>query len=180
LTSRIASNAAADLIQNLGDVPIPIAEQTDRRKQCGPVRGNVGQFGFELSDRVRFVEAENLLRGIGTVAEAIPDLALFVLVTAKQDMAIAVRTGDQGDDRFRLGKSRQIVKVAVISKRKERVAIARNFRRRRHERNTAAGVFAHLLQQRIATLAVDVVGVIHGSIRRRTLIICRGCYQDLR
>ena len=140
------SHAAADFVQNIGDVPIPIAEQADRSKQRGAVRGNVGQFGFELSDRMGFVEAENLLRGVGSVAKAIPDLALFVLVAAEQHVAIAVGVRDQSDDRFGFGKSRQIVEIAVVSKRKERVAIARNFRRRRHERNAAAGVFAHLFQ----------------------------------
>ena len=115
---------------------------------------------------MRFVEAENLLRGVGSVTKSIPDLALFVLVAAEQHVTIAVRSRNQRDDRFGFGKSRQIVKVAVVPKREERIAIARDFRRGRHERNAAAGALAHLFQQCIATLAVDVVGVIHGSIRR--------------
>ena len=95
---------------------------------------------------MRFVEAEDLLCGVGSVAKAIPDFAFFVLVAAEQHVAIAVGSRDQCDDRFGFGKSRQIVKVAVVPKRKERIAIARDFGRGRHECNAAAGVFAHLLQ----------------------------------
>src|SRR5207249_12264362 len=84
-------DAAPYFIQYLGDVPIPIAEQADRRKQCGAIGGDVGQFCFELSDRMRFVEAENLLRGVGSVTKSVPDLALFVLVAAEQHVTIAVR-----------------------------------------------------------------------------------------
>ena len=95
---------------------------------------------------MRFVEAEDLFRRIGSVTKAIPNLAFLAFVAAEEHMAIAVGTGDERDDRFGLGKSRQIVEVAVVAKREQRIAVTRDFRRGRHERETAAGVLVHLLQ----------------------------------
>ena len=63
---------------------------------------------------MRLVEAEDLLRRIGTVAEAVPDLALLVLLAAEQDVPVAVGPGDQRDDRLRLGKAGQVVEIAVV------------------------------------------------------------------
>src|SRR5205085_11579755 len=120
------THAASHLIQQLGDLTIPVAEKAERREQGRTIGGNIRQLRLELAYRMCFVEAEYLLRRVGSVAEAVPYLALFVLVAAEQQLTIAVGSGDQCDNGFRLRKSRQVIKITVVPKRKQRVAIARD------------------------------------------------------
>lgn len=44
-----------------------------------------GQFFVELLDRVGGIEAKGDLGGLGTIAVAVPDFSLFVLLTAEED-----------------------------------------------------------------------------------------------
>ena len=87
-------------------LPVPRLEQAERRVQRGPVGREVGQPRVELGDRMRLVEAEDLARRVGAVAKAVPDLALLVLLAAEQDVAVAVGSGDERDDRLGLRESR--------------------------------------------------------------------------
>ena len=113
---------------------------------------------------MRGVEAEDLARGVRTVPKAVPDLALGVLFAAKQDLPVAVVGGHQRDHGLRLGKPGQVVGVAVVAIRIVRIAIAQRLGRRRHEREPAAGLCAHPPQQRAATVAVELVVVVHGRV----------------
>ena len=66
--------------------------------------------------------------------------------------------------RFGLGESRQVIEIAVVPERIERIAVARDLGRRRHERKRRRRVRAHRLQQRVAARAVELVGVVHRGI----------------
>ena len=156
------AGAAADLVQHAGDLAVPCLEQAQRRVQRGPVRRQIGQDPVQLRDRVRLVEAEDLARRIGAIAKAVPDLALLVLFPAEQHVPVTVRAGDERDDGIGLGKAGHIIEIAVVPVRELRVAVARDFGRRRHEGEAASGLHAHLLQDRRAAIAIDLVIVVHG------------------
>ncbi len=113
---------------------------------------------------MRLVEIEDLLCGVGSVAKAVPNFALLAFVATEQDVPIAVGPRNQCDDRFGFRESRQVIEIAVVAKREQRVAIARDFGRRRHERESAACLLAHFFEQCVATRSIDVMGVVHGGI----------------
>ena len=94
---------------------VPRREQAERRVQRRLVGREIGQHRVELGDRMRRVEAEDFARGVGTVAKAVPDLALRVLLAAEQDLPVAVGAGDEHDHRFGLRKPRQVVRIAVVA-----------------------------------------------------------------
>ena len=155
------AHTIAHFIQKLGDLPIPRLEQAERREQRGPVRRDFRKPVVQRGDRMRLVEAEDLLRCIGAITKAVPDLALLVALAAEQHVAIAVGIGDERDHRFGFGKAGQIIEIAVVPERIERIAIARDFGGRRHERYAAAAALSHRLQDGVAPLAVNVMGVVH-------------------
>src|SRR5262245_22070519 len=130
---------------------------------------------------MRLVEAEDLARRIGTVAEAVPYLALFVLLAAEQQMPIAVGIRDQRDRRFGLGKPGHVIEITVVTERVIRIAVARHLGRSRHESEAASGLSVHLLQERDATVAIDLAIVIHrGSLPKRSSIIVARAHGGLR
>jgi hypothetical protein len=155
------AGTVADLVQHAGDLAVPCLEQAQRRVQRRPVRRQVGQDPVQLRNRVRLVEAEDLARRIGAVAKAVPDLALLVLLPAEQQLPVAVRPGDQRHDGIGLGKAGQIIEIAVVPVRKLGVAVARDLGRRGHQGEAASALRAHLLQDRRAAIAIDLVIVVH-------------------
>ena len=77
---------------------------------------------------MRLVEAEALLRGLGPVAKAVPDLALRVAVAAeKQRLRRLAR--DQHQRGLGLEKSGEVIEVAVEAIRVVAVAVAQPLRR---------------------------------------------------
>ena len=84
------AHAFAHLVQQVGDLPVPGSEQAERRVQRGPVGRELGQEPVELRDRVGLVEAEDLARRVGAVAEAVPDLAFLILLAAEQHVPVAI------------------------------------------------------------------------------------------
>jgi hypothetical protein len=161
-----AARTIANLVQQVGDFAVPVAEQAERRVQRGAVGCHVRQPLAQRADRMRFVEPEDLACGVGAVAKAVPDLAFLVALAAEQHVLVAVRSRVERDHRFGFGESGQIIEIAVVSIREQRVAVARDLRSRRHERQAAAAR-AHRLQQGVAPRAIDLVCVVHHGILQR-------------
>ncbi len=90
----------------------------------------------EFADDMAFVEAEFRARLLGTQAKTIPHFALRIALAAKQYACGSV-AGYLHQHRLGLGKSGQIVKVAVVAVRIMRVAIARLFPRGGNYRDAA-------------------------------------------
>ena len=79
--------AVADLVERRGDRMVPACVKAQRGIQGGLVAAPFGELAGELGDRVRLVEAEDLARSVGPIAEAVPDLTLRVLVAAEQHLS---------------------------------------------------------------------------------------------
>ena len=98
--------------------------------QCMPQRAAVGdEFGqplFERAERIGLIKTESIACRFGTVAEAVPDFALGILFAAEQNRFL-ILAADQDDDRFRLGKAREIPEVAVETVGVVGVAVAQAF-----------------------------------------------------
>jgi hypothetical protein len=157
------ANPLPHFVQEVGDLVIPRGEQAERRVQRRPVGREIRQQSVKLVDRVRLVEAEDLPRRVGPVAKPVPDLPLLVLFAAEQHVPVAVRIGDEGDDRVGLGKTRHVIEIAVVPIREHRVAIARCFRGGGDEGQATAGLLAHPLRDRRAPIAINLVIVVHGD-----------------
>jgi hypothetical protein len=63
---------------------------------------------------MRLVEAEDLARGVGSVAKAVPDFALLVFLATEKNVPIAVLVGDERDDGLGLGEARDVVEIAFV------------------------------------------------------------------
>jgi hypothetical protein len=142
---------------------IPSRIQAERRVYRGPVARPVGEPDRKLGDRIRLVETEYLARRIRTVAKAVPDLALRVLVPAEQRLLGIARLAsrDKNDHCFGLGKPRQIRKMAVGPIGVVRVRVADRLRRGGDSRYAAVGLLAHSGNEPRAALTVLLVGVLH-------------------
>ena len=114
------------------------------------IRKQFRQQCIKLADRMALVEMKLFPRPLGSIAKAVPDFALDVLVATEQ-YASAVVTRNQHQHRFRLGKTGQIVKIAVVAIGIMRVAIARSFGRRRDDGDAAL----HALRQPRAPFGVN-------------------------
>src|SRR4030095_13243872 len=93
-------------------------EKSERRVQRRLVGREVRQCAIELRDRVSFVETENFAGSVRAVTKAIPDFALLVLFAAEQDVTIGVGTvgaRDERDHGLRLGKTRDVMEIAVVT-----------------------------------------------------------------
>ena len=164
------SRPATNFVQQVGDLLVPWSEKPERREQRRLVGGEIRQHRVELGDCMRLVETEDFARSVRPVAKTIPDFAFRVLVAAEQNVAIArwtVLAGNQGDDRLRLRKSGDIVEITVVAVRIKRIAVARVFGRSRHDREAAPCVSVHLLEQRAAARAVNLINVFHQGSRSK-------------
>ena len=158
---------------------IPLLEEPDRRVQRRPIRREVGEPRFHLADRMRLVEAEDLPRRVGPVAEPVPDLALLVLLAAEQHVAVTVGTGDQRDRGLGLGKAGQVVEVAVV-------ADTDSSESRLRATSGAVGTtarppppFSRIVRRTAAAaLAMDLVDVLHRGRRRRDAAIAGPDYRS--
>jgi len=119
-----------------------VAEGIPKRRLVGE---QLGKLAVEFLDRVRGIETKRLFRAIGTVAKAIPDFLLDILVAAKQDgLRRAARHQDQNC--FRFGKAGQVVEVAVGAIGKGGIPIAHALGRGGDDGHTTARSL-HLLKQ---------------------------------
>ena len=120
---------------------VPVGVGAQRVVQRRLVLEQLGQRLVELVDRMRLVEAEALARRLRPVAEAVPDLALRVLLAAEQD-ALAARAGDDHQHRFGLGEAGEVVEVAVEAVGIVRVAVAHALGRGRDHGDAGAASLA--------------------------------------
>ena len=162
-----SARAIAHLIQQLRDLLVPGVEQPQWREQRRPVRRQLRQLFGQRGNGMGFVEAENFPGRIGAIAETIPDFTLGVLFAAEQHVLVAIRPGDQRDDRLRLRKAGQVIEVTVEAVRECRIAAARHFGRGGHQRQAAAGMRAHRSQDRRTARAIELMRIFHGHVRIR-------------
>ena len=120
---------------------------------------------------MRFVKSEDLARCIGAVAESVPDLALRILVATEQYLprVARLRSRDQDYDRFRLGKTREVIEMTVRPVGIVCVRVAQRFGRGRNRGDAAAAACAHFRDQARTALAVVMVGMLHPVSRRVTI-----------
>jgi hypothetical protein len=110
--------------------------------QHGAAGQELRQHLVQLPHRVGLVEAEGLLCAFGPVTEAVPDLALQILVPAEQQSAWRIAC-DEYAHRLRLREAGQVKEIAVEAVRVVGVTIPQPLWRGRDHRNAAL----HLLRQ---------------------------------
>ncbi len=110
-----------------------------------------------------YVEAEDLARSVGAVTEAVPDLALRVLVAAEQHLSriASLACGNEDDDRLGFRKTGEVVEMAVRPIGIVRVGVADRLGCGGNRRETATALGAHLGDETRAALTVVIVGVLH-------------------
>ncbi len=113
---------------------------------------------------MRLVEGKDLARGIRTVAKAVPDFAFRVLVAAEEHLprVAGFGPGHENDDRFGLGKAREIVGMTVRPVRIMRVRVADRLRRRRDRGDPSAALRPHGVDQARTPVAVMLMAMVHG------------------
>ena len=140
------AHAATDFVQRRSGRVIPSGVESERGVNRTLVTGPVGELGAKLGYRIRFVKPEDFARGVGTIAKAVPDFALRVLVPAKKDLLRVAfrRAGNKNNNRFGLRKTAQVVKMTVRPVRIMGIGVAYCLRRGRNGGDTASGLPSHL------------------------------------
>ena len=157
------AHALAHLVQQVGDLAVPVAEQAERREQrrAGRRRGRAARARARRSDaprRSRRSRARRRARSGSRPRSRAPRSS-----RGRTARAVAVVAGDQRDHRVGLGEAGQVVEIAVVAVRIERVAVARRPRAPSGTSATPPPACSRIvLQQRVAALAVELVGVVHG------------------
>jgi hypothetical protein len=85
---------------------VPFGVVAERMPQRTAVGDQFGKLLFEFLEGVGFVEAEGLARGVGAVAETVPDFALLVLLAAEEDAARGFACRRSERSRLRVRESR--------------------------------------------------------------------------
>ena len=80
-----AAGFATHRVEPAAHLFVQLRRAAERVVQRGHVGEDQRHLAFDIFDGKRRVEAECLAGGFGTEAEAVPDLALFVLGAAEQD-----------------------------------------------------------------------------------------------
>ena len=122
------ARAGAHSVQPVHRPRIPVRVGAEGVEQRRRVLQQLRERLVELADRVRFVEAEALARGLGPVAVAVPDLALLVAAAA-EEQRLRRASGDDHQRRVRLGEAAQVIEVAVEAVGEMRVAVTHSLRR---------------------------------------------------
>lgn len=146
-----------DFVERLGDAGVPLGVVANGVPQRVAVDKEFGQFLVELLDGIGRIETEGNLGGLGAVAVAVPDFALFMLFAAEED-GFRPLAADQYNHRFRFREAGQVPEVAVETVKMVGVAVADDFRRRRHDGDTVADGFEQALA------AGEKVGVAHAFL----------------
>ena len=147
LNFRRRGNAAAhlgfDLIEPADNARVPHGIGAERKMQHRLIGDEFGHHLIELGDGVGSIERKSFLRGLRAMAITVPNLAGHILLAAKQ-YCLRTLSGDDDDNRFRLDKSAEIIKIAIEAIQIMRVAIARMLVRRRDDGDTSAHGFSKL------------------------------------
>ena len=149
------------------DALIPSCVAAQRVEQRGLVAHQLGQLFIQQFYGKGLIKAELLLRGIGTIAVAVPDLAFQILFAAKQDRFI-FNSGNQYQHCFRFPKTGQVIKIAAMAIVIMRVGIARHFRCGGDYRDAVL----HLLEQTGAALGVDSRVCSHDALCNERGVFC--------
>ncbi len=162
------AHAVSNVVERRRDGVIPCRVQPERGIDGALVAGPVGELGGKLGARICLVEAEDLARRVGAVAETIPDFALRVLVTAEQDLlGIAFgRAGDEDHRRFGLGKPGQVVEMAVRPVWIVRIGVADHFRRGGNGGDAPSALPSHLGHEALAPVSMMLMVVVHGFLMK--------------
>ena len=123
---------------------------------------HAGQDVVDVVDRKRVVETVIAHRAFGADARAVPALAFGVALAAEQDHLALLAAGYQREHRVGLGKSAEIVKVAVLPVRIVRIVAAHAFRSGGHDHDRVASGHAHQLP----AAAHEFPGLDHRKSRR--------------
>ena len=140
--SDAGAGERTDVVQPAHDARVPGRVHARRVVQRRLVRKELRQLRVELGDRIRLVEAERLARRLRAVAEALPQLALRMLLAAEEDR-LRARARDQHQHRLGLGKSGEVIEIAVEAVEVIAVAVAHPLGRRRHDREPGADPLEH-------------------------------------
>ena len=132
----------AHVVQPAHDARVPGRVHARRVVERGLVRDELRQLCVELADRVRLVEAERFARRLGAVAEAVPQLALRVLLAAEEDR-LRRRARDEHQHRLGLGEAGEVIEIAVEAVEVVAVAVAHALGRGRHDREPGADPLEH-------------------------------------
>ncbi len=152
--ARAVAALGAHRIQCVGDSLVPVRVVTERVPERAAVGEQFGQHPFEAGNRIRLGKIESLTRRLGSVAEAVPGLALFVLFSAEQ-YRFRLRATDENDHGIGFGKAAEIPEIAVEAVGIVRVPVAHALRCRGDDGDTVTD-----LRQQLLT-APDVVVMVH-------------------
>ena len=106
-----------------------------RKPDGGLVFQELRDFLVEFGSRQRHVHTQRRRCSLWTQADAIPNLALHIFGLAKQS-AVPIGRNDQAS--VGLGKTGQVIKVAVVAVRKIAVAVSSTLRRGGDDGDTAS------------------------------------------
>src|ERR1700694_87178 len=134
------AHAATHFVQRRRGRVVPRGIESERGINRTLVTGPVGELGAKLGYRIRLVKPEDFARGVGTIAKAVPDFALRVLVPAKKDLLRVAfrRAGNKNNNRFGLRKTAQVVKMTVRPVRIMGIGVAYRLRCGRNGGDTAS------------------------------------------
>ena len=161
--SDARADASAHLVEHDGDCIVPTTVEAQRGIQRRTIGRQVRELCRKIADRIGLVETEDFAGRVRPVAEAVPYLALGVLVAAEQDLLRIplVGTGEQHHDGLRLRKTGHVIEVAFGAIGIVRIRIANRFRRGGNRGNAAARLAAHFGDQLRAPRAVMLMVVVH-------------------
>ena len=162
------AHAAAHFVQGRRGRVVPRRIKSEWCVDCRLVTGPVGKLGAKLGYWIRLVKSEDLARGIGTIAKAVPDFALLVLVPAKKDLLrVAFRRASyKNDNRFGLRETAQVVKMTVRPVRVMGIGVAYRLRRGRNGGDTASGLPSHFGDEPRTPVSVMLMIVVHAVFER--------------
>ena len=133
---------------------VPHGIGAERKTQHRLIGDEFGHHLIELGDGVGSIERKSFLRRFRPVAITVPNLAREIFFATKQ-YCLRTLSGDDDDDRLRLDKSAEVIKIAIVAIQIVRVAIARMLVRRRDDGDTGGHGFSKLRTTALITRKGD-------------------------
>ena len=141
----------ADGVDPVHQVTVEGRVVTHRRIHPVTAFNQARQDVVNVSDGERIICAEVTNSTFLPGAQAVPQLSLGVALATKQHVLPMGTTGDQNDHGLRLGKTAQVLEIAVLTVKVFDITIANSHWRSRQYRDA---VRPHLLHQRLAATCV--------------------------